>query len=157
MKNKKNTYILLTAVLLVWSILGYRIFSTVNPNKEKRQTVIASNSFKPQLVKESETFTINTDYRDPFLDKLSKKKVVKAKKVIRTTRKTPKTPFPAIIYKGLVSSKRKQQQVFLINIDGQQYFFKKNNTHKEVKLLRGSNKQVVLRFQGQQQSFSIAK
>ncbi len=157
MKNKKNIYILLTAVLLVWGILGYRIFSTVNPSNKKLQTAIVSNSFKPQQLQESETFIINTDYRDPFLGTFSKKKKVKVKKIIRTTRKTPKTPFPVIIYKGLVSAKGKQQQVFLINIAGQQYFFKKNNTYKEVKLLRGSNKQVVLRFQGQQQAFALAK
>ncbi len=157
MKNKKNIYILLTAVLLVWGILGYRIFSTVNPSSKKQQTAVVTNSFKPQQLQESEAFTINTDYRDPFLGTFSKKKVVKIKKIIRATPKTPKIPFPAIIYKGLVSVKGKQQQVFLINIDGQQYFFKKNSTYKEVKLLRGSNKQVVLKFKGQQQTFVLAK
>ena len=157
MKNKKNIYILLTAVLLVWGLLGYRILSTVNPSNKKQQTVAASNNFKPQRLQESETFIINTDYRDPFLGTLAKKKEVKIKKAIGTVSKVPKAPFPIIVYKGLVSPKGNQQQVFLINIDGRQYFFKKNNTHNEVKLLRGSNKQVVLKFQGQQQTFALAK
>jgi len=157
MKNKKNIYILLTAVLLVWGILGYRIFLTVNPNNNKQQTAVASKSFKPQQLQELETFTINTDYRDPFLGSFSQKKSTKPKKPTKVIVKTSKIPFPAIIYKGLVSAKGKQQQIFLINIDGQQYFFMKNNTHKEVKLIQGSSKQVVLRFQGKQQSFAIAK
>ena len=157
MKNKKNIYFLLPAVLLVWGLLGYRIFSSVNPTNKRQQTIATFNSFKPQLLQESEAFIINTDYRDPFLGTLAQKKIAKQKKSTNTISKKPTVPFPSIIYKGLVSPKGKQQQVFLINIDGQQYFFKKNNTHSEVKLLRGSNKRVVLKFQGQQQTFSIAK
>ncbi len=157
MKNKKNIYILLTAVMAVWGVLGYRIFSTVNPNKEKQQIASVSNNFKPQQLQESESFTISTDYRDPFLGTLSQKKVATPKKRIKTISKKYKLPFPAIVYKGLVSGKVKSQHVYLINIDGQQYFFKKDSTYKEVKLLRGSNKQVVLRFQGQQQTFVLVK
>jgi len=157
MKNKKNIYILLPAVLLVWGLLGYRIFSTVNPSIKKQQTVAASNNFKPQLLQESETFTINADYRDPFLGTVAQKKISKTKKIAKTITKKPKVPFPSIMYKGLVSSKKKNQQVFLISINGQQFFFKKNSTKNEVKLLRGSSKQVVLQFQGQQQTFTLEK
>jgi len=158
MKNKKKIYILLTAVILVWGFLGYRIFSTVNPTKEKQQVAASSTSFRPQQIENTIDFTINTNYRDPFLGPDSyrdqKKQFIKTKKPIKTIQKIP---FPAIIYKGVVSAKGKQQQIFLITIDGQQFFFKKNNTFKDVKLLRGSDKQVVLKFQGQQNFFSIVK
>ena len=157
MKNKKNTYILLTATLLVWGVLGYRIFSTVNPSNKKQQIALVSNSFKPQLGQESEEFIINTNYRDPFLGRLSKKKIVKSKKTTKVITKTPKVPFPSIIYKGVISEKGNKGQVFLINIDGQQFFFKKNSTHKEVKLLRGDAKQVILKFQSQQQAFVLTE
>ena len=156
MKNKKNIYILITAVLLVWGLLGYRIFSTVDPINKKQLTVSFSN-FKPQLLQESETFAINTDYRDPFLGTLSQKKITKTKKTTNAISTKPKVPFPSIIYKGLVSSKKKNQQIFLISINGQQYFFKKNSTQKEVKLLSGTAKEVVLRFQGQKQTFALEK
>jgi len=157
MKNKKNIYFLLPAVLLVWGLLGYRIFSSVNPTNKRQQTIATFNSFKPQLLQESETFIINTNYRDPFLGTFAQNKITKSKKVTNTISKKPTASFPSIIYKGLVSPNGKQQQVFLINIDEQQYFFKKYNTHNEVKLLRGSNKQVVLKFQGQQQTFQLIK
>ena len=72
MKNKKNIYILLPAVILIWGLLGYRIFSGLKPSNtaEEKLTVRA---FKPQELKESEPFTISTDYRDPFLGTYKKK------------------------------------------------------------------------------------
>jgi hypothetical protein len=56
-----------------------------------------------------------------------------------------------------VSSKGKKKEVFLITIDGQQYFFKKNTVLQGVKLLRGNRKEIVVKFEGQQQSFTIEK
>jgi len=157
MKNKKNTYILLTAVLLVWGLLGYRIFSSVRPVTKLHQELATRAQFKPQQTKEVETFTIHTNYGDPFLGTLTQKNIAKPKTTRNTISKKPKAPFPTIIYKGLVSSKKKNQQVFLISINGQQCFFKKNSTQKKITLLRGTAKEVVLRFEGRQQSFAITK
>jgi len=157
MKNKKNIYILVPAVLLVWGILGYRIFSTIKPTINTQQTTAITTQFKATALQENTQFTINTNYRDPFLGKLPKKQVIKSKKAQKTIIKKPKVPFPSITYKGLVSGKKNKSQVFLITINGQQYFFKKNTSHSLVKLIRGTTKEVTLIFQGQQQTFSIEK
>jgi hypothetical protein len=157
MKNKKNIYILVPAVLLVWSILGYRLFSTIKPTVNAQQTTTAIVQFKATTLQENTQFTINTNYRDPFLGKLPKKQAIKSKKVQKSIVKMPKIPFPTITYKGLVSGKKNKSQVFLIAINGQQYFFKKNTSHNTVKLIRGTTKEVILTFQGQQQIFPIEK
>ncbi len=157
MKNKKNIYILAAAVLLVWGILGYRIFSTIKPTINTQQTATTTAQFKPSTLQENTQFTINTNYRDPFLGELSKKQAIKSKKAQKSIVKTPKILFPAITYKGLVSGKKNKSQVFLITINGQQYFFKKNTTHNTVKLIRGTTKEVILTFQRQQQTFQIEK
>ncbi len=157
MKNKKNIYILAAAVLLVWGILGYRIFSTIKPTVNAQQTTTAIVQFKATTLQENTQFIINTNYRDPFLGELSKKQAIKSKKVQKSIAKTPKKPFPTTIYKGLVSGKKNKSQVFLITINGQQYFFKKNISYSQVKLIRGTAKEVTLKFQGQQQTFPIEK
>ena len=153
--KKKNIYILLPAVLIVWSILGYRIFSTINPTNTDQHELSITTQFKHQQFKEIEIFTINSNYRDPFLGGITKKENIK--KTIRKVVNKTLEAFPEIIYKGVVTGKNNNNQVFLITINGQQYFFKKNNIHKDVKLLRGTSKKVLLKFQGQQQTFSIAK
>jgi len=50
-----------------------------------------------------------------------------------------------------------QRQVFLININGEQFFFKKRATHKEVKLVRGNKKEVVVLYRGQRKTIAIPK
>ena len=156
MKNKKNIYILFPAVILIWSILIYKIVAATKPMKAELQVETAQ--FKPLQLQESATFTVNTNYRDPFLGTISQKKKVKPKKrTVKVAKQKPKVPFPKIIYKGVVSSKGKKSQVFLIAINGQQFFFKRNQTQNEVKLLRGNSKEVVLKFQGQQQTFPIVE
>ena len=155
MKNKKNLYLLLPAVLLVWGLVGYQIFSTIHPTKTSTPTTITLKKLQTPTQKTA-NFTINTNYRDPFLGKKSPQK--KAKKITKKTiQNTPTTPFPKIIYKGLVSRKSGNHQVFLITIDGQHYFFKKRATHAKVKLVRGSDKKVILQFQGKRQTVVITK
>ena len=151
MKSKKNIYFLLPTVLIVWGLLGYRVFSTINPSNNQQ---IATNAtvFKPRQFKEAKSFTINTSYRDPFLGtvqhkKKSKKRVVKVKNI---------QPFPTIKYKGVVASKTTKQQVFIISINGKHYFFKKHQKQQGLQLLKGNKKSITLKFQGQRQIFSIA-
>ena len=155
MKNKKNIYILLPVVILVWGLLIYKIVAATKPNATT-QELVATAQFNPLQLEATESFTINANYRDPFLGIVKKKKKIKPKTKKVTTKKIT-VPFPNIIYKGVVSPKGKNQQVYLISINGQQFFFKKNNINQKVKLMRGNNKEVVLKFQGQQQSFLIAK
>jgi hypothetical protein len=154
MKSKKNIYFLAAAVLIVWGLLGYRIFNTLSP-KEIVQRANTPTKFKPAQATATKEFDVVLNYRDPFLNtaigKPPKKKHVKA------TTTTPKKPFPVIQYKGVVSGKNNRHQVFLITIDGQAYFFKKNSIQKNVKLIRGTAKKITLTFDGQQQTFAIEK
>ena len=154
MKNKKNIYFLLPAVLIIWGLLGYRIFSTVQPNNTSNNLTTSQVVFKPNEFKESKPFIVNLDYRDPFLGTTTTVKKTKNKLKIKA-KPQPKKPFPQIVYKGVVSGTT--NQVFIISIDGKQYFFKKNQMHNEIKLISGTSKSVSLKFQGQQQIFQIAK
>ncbi|WP_117885631.1 hypothetical protein [Aureibaculum luteum] len=157
MKNKKNIFFLLPAVMIIWGVLGYRIFTSLSPTNTVTSVNLATTQFIPQKIEASESFTINTEYRDPFLGTVSKKPSIKTKRSTKKVTITPQKPFPTIIYKGVVAATGKKEQVFIISINGQQQFFKKNSTKNDVKLLRGTITEIVVQFQGQKQTFPIIK
>lgn len=157
MKNKKNIYFLLPAVLIIWGLLSYRVYTSLSPTKTVAENNLPTTQFKPQEISTAETFTISTEYRDPFLGTVTKKPKTKTQKRSKKINVTPQKPFPTIVYKGVVAAKGKKEQVFIISINGQQHFFKKNSTKNEVKLVRGTSSEIVVRFQGQKKTFPITK
>ena len=157
MKNKKNIYFLLPAVLIVWGILIYKVVSGLNPSEQHSQAIEPTGQFTPKSFKKTETFTIKADYRDPFLGTLQKKKTTKTKRKTSPVVEEESIPFPNIIYKGIISPKNKNEKVFLIIVNGQQHLFKSNTTFSEVKLLNGNPKDITVQFQDQKKTFPLAK
>lgn len=153
MRSKKNIYFLLPAALLIWGLLVYRIFLAIQPVNASTNSIVLNGVFKPAKFVESEAFTIKADYRDPFLGSINTKKP--RPKTQLKTKPQPKKPFPQVTYKGVVSGNN--SKVFIVSIDGKQYFFKKYQTQNNMKLINGSSKSVTLRFQGQQQTFLLVK
>lgn len=157
MKNKKNIYFLLPAVLIIWGLLIYKVVRGVNPANNQVQSEVIAREFKPILQKESESFSIQADYRDPFLGILEKKKVPKSPKIIKQAVKKEIVPFPQVIYKGIIAPKGDDEPVFMIVVNERHYLYKKNETHAEVKLVSGNSEQIVLRFQRQQQIVALSQ
>ena len=158
MKNKKNLYFLLPAVLIIWGILIYKIVWGISPKAQNNQLGEQAHKFTPKIIEQSETFSIQTDYRDPFLgtfEKRKKKRTIKAKKIQAVEKEI--VPFPSIVYKGIVSPKGKNEKVFLISINGKQYLLKKNKIADDVRLIKGNGKEITLQFQKQIQTFQLEK
>ena len=157
MKNKRNIYFLLPAVLIIWGILIFKIINGLNPTIDNTRNNEITGQFTPKSLKKSETFTIKTDYRDPFLGTLKQKKSTKAKPKNSQVVKKERLPFPDIVFKGIVSPKGNNENVFFIIVNGQQHLYKNNTEHDGVKLLKGNSQKITLQFQGQQQTFQIEK
>lgn len=157
MKNKKNIYILLPAVLIIWGLLIYKVVRGIKPSSPNVTIPETTQAYNLKSIKEPEPFTIKADYRDPFLGTMEKKKEVKTTKPKAPIVKKEQQPFPTIVYKGVVSPKGNGDEVFMILVNTQQYLFKKNEIHGNVKLIKGDNERVVLRFQNQQQTFLLVK
>ena len=157
MKNKKNIYILLPAVLIVWGILIFKLISGLNPTTPTSQNSQQVGQFTPKQLTQAETFTIQADYRDPFLGTFEKKKQRAVKRNTQPSAKIETTPFPSIEYKGIVSPKGKNEKVFLVRINGTQHLFKRNNKFNDVKLLKGNAQEITLQFQKQVQTFQLEK
>lgn len=154
MKNKKNIYFLIPAVLFIWGVIGYRIVKTVNPSSPKNVSVEIIETFKPQTMQEMESYALRVNYRDPFLGTIvtvkpnSKKRVIAIPKV--------QIVFPVIVYKGMIAPQNKKKlPVFLIQINGQQYVLKLKAEEQGISIISGNNKTVVLEYKKQRQSFEI--
>ena len=148
MLKQKKTLILLTAVLVVWGIIGLQIYGYLNPDEEKLQE-ISTEQFNLVAKKQKETYQVKIHERDPFLGKL----LIKQKKVRKTIVKKEPIIFPNILYNGIIESNKKR--AFIITINGQQKEVRKGQTSNEVTLINGSAKEVLLRYKGKKQVFKI--
>lgn len=154
MKNKKNTYILLLLVLFIWGAVMYQFFSFSNANEEN---LIVSKEFnlKPIEIKTRDTFSINANYRDPFLGKTFEDKnssTTSTKKAIKKKPKEPKVEevfvWPKILYKGIVSDTKDKNKVFMLIIEGQTFLMKIGSTEKEVFLKEGDRESIYIKYKG---------
>jgi len=148
-QKKTNIYILLVAVIVIWSAIGYKLFflRQTHPVVE-----VAMNPMNPiGNTIDFERFEIRTAYRDPFFAPIQNKPRLPHKK----KRKMPKSEvlFPEIKYIGLLKSEDVFR--FLIEIDRQQYFFGVQDTFKDVTLIKGSTKQITVVYQSQKKTYDF--
>ncbi len=148
MSKNQKTYLLLLAVLLVWGAVGYRIYLSYNPDQPEEQSV-SPVQFTPIKTEKSLAYTITPDYRDPFLGKIYKKKV--AVKKAKTALK-PVVTFPNITYHGVIKGEKK---AYIISIDGKQEIFQLKQAFKGVLLVKASDKEVSLKYQGEVKKYLI--
>lgn len=151
MKTKKNIYILLAVVLLVWGAVLYQVFSFTNSDE-----IPVSNNpefvIKPLKIKEKQTFTININYRDPFLGKMYTPRTVSNVKASTKIKKQPKSQenlvWPSILYKGMISDVKNKNKIFMLIIDGQYHYMKIGDTENEIFLKEGSKESVYIKYKG---------
>lgn len=156
MKNKKNIYILLPLVLIVWGIIGYKVFSAINPTADLQTSPTNLVNFKPKTIENEATYTLNLNYRDPFLEKRSPIKKIKTTR--KTSNKQPNItiPFPPIIYNGLIEPKEKSRKtLYLVSIYNNQHFLSVGTKKDGVILVKGSNKSITVKFQQHKKEIPI--
>ncbi len=147
MKNKKTIYVLLPIVLFIWGLLIYQFFSYTSPEP-------TIPDLQPNLINKLEkmgqidTFTIDINYRDPFLGKLYKKP---SEKIVNTSiqnknREPEGILWPVIKYKGIVTDTKEKTKVFLIVISGKNCLMRIGQTQEEITLKGGNKKEVQLKY-----------
>jgi len=154
MKNKKNIYILLPIVLGIWGMVIYRLFSFGNPDTN----IPASTSnftFKPIDIKARDTFSIDVNYRDPFLGKIYSKDSQKKNTSHVSKVKKDTLIWPNIVYKGLVSDSKEKKKVFLVSINGQTYFMNEKTTEQEVTLKKGDRNTIEVLYKGKKNKIGL--
>lgn len=137
--------------MAVWGTIGYKIVSALNPElpEVKPQNFVANLDYK--VTTKTDTFSIKTVNRDPFLGTLLKKTVKKSIK-----KKKP-IHWKSISYQGTIKQNKTKQQIFIVTINGSQYLLKKGQTKDSITLAYGNAKSVTLRYKNQLKSFSLKK
>ena len=148
MKNKKNIYILLPVVLLIWGMVIYRLFSFTNPETD---TTITNTSvrLKPLNIKERDTFSIDVNYRDPFLGKMYRPESQKTAATHNVKAIKEPIVWPAVIYRGIVSESNGKKKVFMLSINGKTYFMTERTTEEGVTLKKGNRSTIQVTYKGE--------
>ncbi len=147
MKNKKLLYVLIPGTLLVWGMILHKVFTTMDGGDAGQfQNTQFVASVSTEIV--NDTFSINPDYRDPFSEKVVKKIVT----VAHTTAPKPTvpkvlTPWPAIVYGGIIKNQKSNKQLALIQINGQSNMMKTGEEVNGIQLTKVFRDSIEVEFQ----------
>ena len=129
-------------MLLIWGIIGFKIYNALSPDTPESKE-FAAIKFNPQVKSQKDTFSISANYRDPFLGTMPKKKINKVSKP-----KKKEAPKRTISFTGSILNKNANSSIFFITIEGVQFLIKPGQTHKEVTLIKGTEKSIRVRYNG---------
>lgn len=150
MKNKTKTYILLATVLAVWGTIAYKFVNGLSPDVSEIARQDFDVSFKPKTNIKSDTFSIKNVERDPFLGTLASNKKRNTSSVNTTTKAIGNSL--RITYGGIIKKQNSSDQVFVININDNQYLLRKGQVADSVKLVKGNTKEIVVRYKNKSQT-----
>nr|WP_321232947.1 hypothetical protein [uncultured Psychroserpens sp.] len=149
MKNKKKTYVLLILVIGVWGTIAFKIITGLDP--ELPETIVQQNAtikdFK--ITTTVDKFSITIAERDPFLGTVLKKKGGTSLKKRKLT-----VSWKPVKYLGIVKSNNKNQNVFIIEINGNQCLLKKGQMRDSIVLVSGNKKRITLKYRNNVKTFS---
>jgi hypothetical protein len=151
LKNKKNIYILLPIVLVIWGVIISKIISY------KSETVVNTNStiFTPSSssYEGKDTFSLIYNYPDPFIS-------MKLMKNVEQNRFTPKNPskisfnenknssFPQnisnLIFKGVIKNQSDGKSIAIVATkEGKSYYLQLEDTLNNMRLKKISNDSLI--------------
>ncbi len=140
MKNKKNLYFLVPAVVLIWGMIIYRVldFQTEDPVGSVARPFVVGDTEHAD-----EDYRPAFNYPDPFLKKLNTVQVASTSPVEEepeTVMELPKADTPPvtydIAYKGYVTPSGATGRVALLLINGKEVFLKRGESYEDFRVSR---------------------
>ena len=156
MKNKKRTGYLLLAVILIYGAVIARFFMLSNEGGNIEFIPEEVATFKPTEYKVKESFSIDNDYRDPFLGTLSKRDQSTITQRVKT-KPIEDTYFPTIKYMGVISDAGSNKRVLSLRINGKEYITKVGSTVDSVRVVSGNIKNVTVSYKGKRKVINITE
>lgn len=143
LNKKTKTYLLLGAVIIIWSSIVFKFFSGYNPEVVSVEQQDLATNFKP-ILKKVDTFSVQEIPRDPFLGTISKKRTSSISTVTRKAKDT--LQIPKMVYLGLLKKQQSKNQIFVLNIDNEQFIVKKGQVVKKVKVIQADTKKMIVSY-----------
>ena len=140
------------AVVIIWGIIGYRIYQSLNPSAEPVVAKFEETSIEKLVPAKMDSFSLVELNSDPFLGTIYKPLVEPMPQNANNRRKID---WPQLSYVGHIKKQDSKNSLFVINIDNEQLLFKKGQTINGIALIDGNEKSIRLRFKGITQTFSI--
>lgn len=153
LNSKTKTYILLAAVLGIWGSIAYKIISGINTDISITNNDNKLVNFSPKIITKVDTFTVQQVDRDPFLGTLTKKKEIK-KDTRKAILKKEELPLPQIVFRGMIKEQQSSNQIFVVDINGNQYLLKKGQEINGIKLLKGNASSITISFDNRTHTIS---
>jgi len=156
MKNKKLTYVLGLAVLVVWGMIIYRVFNAATDNNDDVTTVSSTLQKKEPYNDETiikDTTRLLLNYRDPFsLVKVKDTAEVPVKKIISKNmipaQVKPVFNWGFIRYAGYIRNPATKKLVAMVSINGRNEMLMEGQTKDEVKLLKNLRDSIKISYSG---------
>ena len=153
MKSKRNQYLLLGLVLLIWGVVLWK-FVSFTDHAEVNITPIAVSGGGNQSNTSKSTYTFHLNYRDPFLKASRRKKTPET-----SSQSAPPIPrrfvrLPEVKYYGLVSAG--QQKTGIMQMQQKSIMIKEGEVVGGYKVLKLTQDQLTLRHEVSDSTVSVA-
>ncbi len=146
MKNKKNVYLLLTITIIVWGLIGFKVYQKLFPVSSSDEFTFEQAHQRSADSIFNRAYTLNLNYPDPFLRSLMK--VTKPSNTYseRKTILSQKEPdWPNIVYYGYVNKSDKPQAS--LQIDQNFVLVKENQKINEWNIVQITQDSIMIEFQ----------
>jgi len=150
--NKKNrTLILLLGVVLIYAAIAVRFFlfngGGTNPDAETNQV----SGFSPINYSFDNTFTIDNNYRDPFLGSIPKKKTVKpTSKPAKPIKTKIEKALPKVKYLGVISDASSSRKILSLSIEDKEFIVQAGQKIEDIKIISGDDEQMNIQVEGKE-------
>ncbi len=147
--NKKNIFVLLPVVILIWGVVFYKFF-------QRGENDIFETPSPPPYSKlledtaSSTQYELDLSYRDPFLGK-NKKVVIRKKNSIGNESRVPnnieRVMFPEVRYNGFV--KNEKSAIAYLTVNGHSVLAETDEEFDEIRILNIQPDSVLIIYKNQ--------
>ena len=153
-KNKKLTYFLICAVVVVWGVVLYKVFfnQADDGSEIKSQPVVKKDQIYDQYALKNDSFKLALDYSDPFVGttKLETQVVETTAQQINFTPPPPAPPIDwrSIKYLGYTVNHVTKKIVSIVVVNGKEQMLSDGEVLDGVKLIKNKRDSVLIYWQG---------
>jgi len=161
MKNKKLTYVLLPLVILLWGLIFYRIYDRVHRDgvPEKINSLPVFQQGKDTATHQ---FTIQANYRDPFIVRHTEKNTIKQPEqpeitnrkvsLLRNQRPIQQVRWPEITFGGLILNEGSDKKTALLSVNRQNFLLCQGEEREGIRLEKLYSDSINVAYQGEKKS-----